>query len=288
MPQTPKLPASACKGGKRVLSTPESDNDPKKSKSYSDAIKTPPAVAEEVESNSAPQEITLSQDVLNQLSCMLTSTFNGQLESMVEKIVQGVTGTLNARIGLLEKQNQEITEENASLRARIELLELQADIQEQYSRRECLRISGVGENSGENTDDIVMDLCTSIQADISIDEIARSHRIGKQNGKKPRDIIVKFTSYRSRQKLYKRRSSLRTSSYSGTYVNEDLTKRRSQLLYKARQLVTDKLLNGTWTSDGNILIKDLNDRIRRINTDNDLQTYTMTPTGRFATNAGID
>ena len=57
---------------------------------------------------------------------------------------------------------------------------------------------------------------------------------------------------------------------SGVFVNEDLTKFRSSLLYNARSLAKVKLLKGAWSSDGNILVKTLNDGVHRINELNDL------------------
>ena len=45
-------------------------------------------------------------------------------------------------------------------------------------------------------------------------------------------IIVKFSSYRTRRKLYEARTKTRD-----VYINEDLTKSRSKLLLKARRMV---------------------------------------------------
>ena len=57
------------------------------------------------------------------------------------------------------------------------------------------------------------------------------------NRTKPKDVIVKFTSYRARQKLHKKRTALKDSGYAGTFLNEDLDKLRSQVLFEARKVV---------------------------------------------------
>ena len=92
--------------------------------------------------------------------------------------------------------------------------EISADNAEQYSRRNCLRISDVPENNDEVTDNIVLDLATAIDADIKLEDIDRRHRLGKPKSRdssddtpaRPRDMIVKFSTYRARQKVYKARA----------------------------------------------------------------------------------
>ena len=54
---------------------------------------------------------------------------------------------------------------------------------------------------------------------------------------KPKDVIVKFTSYRARQKLHKKRTALKDSGYAGMFLNGDLDKLRSQVLFEARKVV---------------------------------------------------
>ena len=53
----------------------------------------------------------------------------------------------------------------------------------------------------EDTDDIVLKIASDIGSDLQLHEIDRSHRVGKpgEHRTRPRDIIVKFTSYRARQ-----------------------------------------------------------------------------------------
>lgn len=50
---------------------------------------------------------------------------------------------------------------------------------EQYSRRSCLRISGVQENDNEDVSKIVLDIARQVGADISLQDIDRTHRVGK-------------------------------------------------------------------------------------------------------------
>ena len=173
----------------------------------------------------------------------------------MNSIVEGILAGLHSKIASLEQ-------ENLDLKKRVEKLELSADNAEQYSRRNCLWISCVPENNDEVTNNIVLDLATAIDADIKVEDIDRSHRLGKPKSQdssdvtptRPRDIIVKFSTYRAMQKVYKARARTKQRGYKGIFINEDLTKNRSLLLYEARRRFKSKQLQGAWSSDGTILI----------------------------------
>ena len=66
-----------------------------------------------------------------------------------------------------------------------------------------------------------------------------------------RSGLVKFISYRARDKLY----SARKKSKSEILVSEDLTRRRQGLFFKARQHYKLELFSHTWTKDGKILVR---------------------------------
>ena len=121
-----------------------------------------------------------------------------QLSTLVSNIVEGVLHGLSSKITSLEGENKQ-------LKDKVIALENKADRAEQYSRRNCLRLSGIPESKGESVDDKVLEIANTVGANLSIQEIDQTHRLGKMRGTessgKPRDIIIKFTSYRARQKL---------------------------------------------------------------------------------------
>ncbi|MCG8048365.1 MAG: Mis12 domain-containing protein [Candidatus Thiodiazotropha endolucinida] len=209
------------------------------------------------------------------LSKMLKDTFKSEIVGLVNVIVDGVVDGLNEKIQKLEQTNKELSEENGLLKQRVETLERRVDQAEQYSRRNCLRISGVNETPTENTDDLILNLAADIGADIQLPDIDRSHRLGDRTKarSKPRDIIVKFATYRSRQNFYKKRTVLKQKGHTGVFVNEDLTKLRSSQLYSARKLVKSDMIKGAWSSDGNILIKDKSDKVHRVSAPDDLVQF---------------
>ena len=102
------------------------------------------------------------------------------------------------------------------------------------------------------------------------------------NPSKPRDIIVKLTSYRA--KLYLRRSKLKDVGYKSTFINEDLTSKRSSLLFNARALVKSGRLLGAWSSDGTILIKDSKSKIHRVSNNVYVESFRSDDSNRWIYN----
>ena len=118
---------------------------------------------------------------------------------------------------------------------------------EQYSRRNCLRITGLKETTGENTDDMIIKLANEkLNVELTLPEIDRSHRIGSKKPTKIRSIIVKFATYRSRAAVIKQRRRLKDS---GIVLREDLTKQNRDLLKSATE---HPLTTYAWTLDGKV------------------------------------
>ena len=137
---------------------------------------------------------------------------------------------------------------------RIEELENKIDRQEQYSRRNCILIHGIAENTEENTGQQTIDFINE-NLDIKIDEIDidRSHRIGHydKTKKKARPIIVKFARYNVRGRVFREKRKLKGT---GKTITESLTtKRIGQLnMVNAREKYG---FNNVWFYDGKILYK---------------------------------
>lgn len=225
--------------------------------------------------------LTIPPSEMVKLSQMLKDTFRGEIVDLVGSVVDGVLKGLREQMSSLEATNSNLLQENEALTTRVATLEKQVEQGEQYSRRNNLRISGMKEDTGsaENTDDMLMKIASDIGSGIQLVDVDRSHRVGdpRKARSRPREIIVKFATYRSRQNFYKRRTSLKDNGYEGVFVNEDLTKFRSNLLYEARKLYKSEHLKGAWSADGNILVKDNTDDIHRITGVSDLDKFNALP-----------
>jgi len=257
------------RNSKRALSSPDNEliNDLKRPNYFPANMESP------ITPLPGETTLTLSEDAIQKISDTLVATFRTHIESIVENVVSSVMSKFNSKLEALEQANTLLITENSDLKANISRLESKLDDQEQYSRRNLVRVSGIQENQSENTDDLIIKLSDAIGSGLSLTEIDRSHRVGKPNPSKPRDIIVKFTSYRARQKVYLKRSKLKDVGYNKTFINEDLTAKRSSLLFNARALVKSGRLLGAWSSDGTILIKDSKSKTHRVNNNDYLNSF---------------
>ena len=253
---------------KRFLSSPFDTTERKKYCSNMDPSENPKASA-------------FSSEDLASIGAALKASFHDELTSMIEPIIKnsvsaivdGILSGLQSKITALETENIRLKHVNDELRSRIVKLESAADDAEQYSRRNCLRITGIVESTGESTDDKILEICQKLKLDIKIQDIDRSHRIGKPVNKKSRPVIVKFVSYRVRKLFYKARTKLKDVGLKGVFVNEDLTQQRNHLMYMARQLAKRARIHSCWSSDGKIFVKDLEENTQIIKYSSDLLSY---------------
>ena len=95
-------------------------------------------------------------------------------------------------------------------------------------------------------------LKNELNIEINMGIIDRSHRVGQKKPNLNRPIAVRLINYRLKEHVYANRM----------YINESLSKGRSSLFYKARQLKKQKLILDTWTRDGNIFVKTLDSTVK--------------------------
>ena len=116
---------------------------------------------------------------------------------------------------------------------------------------------GLEEKNNEDTDQEIINIIKNdLAEEITIHDIDRTHRLGKRklDNNVPRHIIVKFTIYNVRNRLFKTKKKLKGKAVS---ITESLTKRRVVELKKAREMYG---FNNVWSQDGKILYSDVNDR----------------------------
>ena len=273
---------------KRELTSPEFEIELKKNKTVTEIPDTAATVTSIGTMASDPVEVmdthgfppasttfTIPPSEMQKLSDLLKDTFRGEIVGLVDNIVKGVITGLQDRIASLEKSNKDLQDTNVSLTTRVAVLEAQADQAEQYSRRNCLRISGIPETPDENTDNIVLAIANDIESDIRLQDIDRSHRIGNPKKKRStqREIIVKFSTYRARANFHKQRTLMKERGHEGEFINEYLTRKRSEYLFEARKLFKSKKLKGA----SGILVKDNSDKVHRIMSLDDLVVFGYVP-----------
>lgn len=175
-----------------------------------------------------------------------------ELVSLITECLKPVQKTVNA----MKKEVEDLHEKVANLTHEIskkdkEIVNLKERLeeQEQYSRRNNLRIFGVEETRNENTDELVVKVAAQIGVSIEQSQIDRSHRIGKRDSKKPRPIIVKFIGYAPRRTMFTAKKGLKGT---GITIREDLTAQRLELLKRAVEAYYQE---NVWSNDGVIMVK---------------------------------
>ena len=131
--------------------------------------------------------------------------------SVPADFISGKYDKVNNTANLALDKSEKLEQENLKLQTEIEELKLVADEAEQYSRRNCLILTGVPEVQEEDTDDMVRDVAQKwLNVQLDIRSIDRSHRLRKKTlHGKPRPIIVKLSNYHDNEKMYQARKNLK-------------------------------------------------------------------------------
>lgn len=198
--------------------------------------------------------------MLPEIKGMIESSIPGIKLSVIEAVKESYQ-SLSDEVKSLREENELLKILNGELEKKVSDVVDANETLEQYGRRNSVRISGVPVRQNEVTDEIVLDIAQALGVAMDVSEIDRSHRVGKPTNRN-RDILVKFVSYRSRQKLYSRRKDLRDNDATmGTFINEDLTRCRSNILYEARLSATGEnaIFKAAYSSDGKIFAIDKTD-----------------------------
>lgn len=209
--------------------------------------------------------------LLPELRSEIRSDIHAEIKEQVKSLhvyVDSAVQPLKDSIGVLQTQNAVLknqvaeleplrnqvavlTGENVSLKVNIDELELGLDHQEQYSRRDCLRINGVLGDTGEHSEDTdakLLQMAASANIPLLPADIDKSHRLGKPRVGLNRTVIVKFANSKSRDRVLNARKDV-----GGIYINEDISRYRQDLSYEARKLVRAKKLDGTWVGRGGVI-----------------------------------
>ena len=223
------------------------------------------------------------QDILR-VAQLVKSMLHDEIDKIVEVRVATETESLRKELSDLKVSYNQLQSDMKDLTTKY-------DDMEQYSRRSCLRISGIPEPIGETEDvsKIVLDLAKRVGSKVALEDIDRAHRIGRPRPNNDaaannidarartapgREIIIKFTNSTARLSLLKGRAKLREER-SEIFINEDLTSTRKNLAYECRKIkkAQNSNIKKTWVYAGSIYIVDSSDTKKRITCLSDLDPY---------------
>lgn len=185
---------------------------------------------------------------------------NEELKNKIKTVLNNC-GSLQQKAVDLENKLEASKAQKLSLEVKVNELSLKLDDLEQYTRKFNLKIYGIPEKSEEDTEQIILDLAKCLNVDLVPEDVDISHRVKKGNIQ-PRPIIVRFSNYYSKERMYHNRRKLRRANVRESlrgaervYINENLTAQRASLSKKVRD---KKRLHEdwrVWTLDGKIYVK---------------------------------
>lgn len=203
-----------------------------------------------------------------------------QLSNLIDKQA-GELKACTDKIELLESENHKLNSENVNIKTRLNDLE-------QYSRVNCLEITGVPEIKNENILTTIKMVATAVHFNLDPTMVDACHRLQKNpnNHNDPPKIIIKFVRRTIKDEFMHCKKVIRNLStshldptISGTlrthnpiYINEALSSYNRQLLYRVRLFKKEKQFKHLWTKDGKIFLRKTDtSKIFRIKSESDLR-----------------
>ena len=167
-----------------------------------------------------------------------------------------------------------------NLQTEVESLRNQHDDLEQYGRRQSIHLYNVSHEGCADSEEAALKVFNEMmKLYVSADEIERAHPLG------PKQMIVKFKSYKTKAVVYKAKSHLKDNT-DGVFMTEDLTKRNHALIQQLLLAKKADKIHSFWTIDGKIFMK-LTDtsRVQRIRSKSEIPK-TATTSGTEASASG--
>lgn len=201
-----------------------------------------------------------------------------KIEQMVKDAIQPHLQPLLDKQVILEETVSQLQNNNANLKAKIDLIDMRLEEQEQYSRRTSLRFHNVRVPTDQkgniiqpvDTDGIILKICNKdLTVPLDIHDIGRSHPIGEAKDGKI-SIIVRFLTYRQRHMVFSNKRKLKGNK-DKMFIAENLTKYRYDLLRQLNGMKKINKVHSFWTHDGSILVKEReNSKVKVIKNQSDV------------------
>ena len=191
------------------------------------------------------------EDIIQNSIAVAMEKYQVEVKQMIEKnhselinkieLLEHENQTLKAqkeilltKMDVLNAENKETLTTLNNLKQEMEYLQTKTNDNEQYSRKNHIRIFGLPENTPntENSKQLVRDFIKDrLKIPLTLPDIDGAHRVGIARNGKPRGMIVRFLKRADRMEVLRARKVLKGT---GISVAEDLTKLNVQLLNRAK------------------------------------------------------
>lgn len=174
-------------------------------------------------------------------------------ESLVQRVIEKVFTSQTFLTRLADKISEEVSNrlmnKVSQLEEKLQKMELVVEDQEQYSRRNNIRIHGIPEVQGENIYGKIVEVCHQhLGVDIEERDIDICHRLKNSDGTTG-TILVRFCRKYIRNLVFSNKKRLKGTKI---VIREDLTRQRVAVYRRACERFNSK---NVWTTDGKIVCK---------------------------------
>ena len=146
------------------------------------------------------------------------------------------------------------------LRERVTSLERQCWSNSQYSRRECLELTGIPEASDNNTlESTVLKIFEKLEVNLDPSDVEDCHWISSKNG--PKWVIVKVSKRKDASKIRSSKRQLKDMDLTcicinnPVYINDSLCTYYKMLWRKCKSLRMNTLIHSFWVTNGSIWLR---------------------------------
>ena len=116
-----------------------------------------------------------------------------------------ISDNLTKQHSRLESENKELKQKTEELDSNVNSLSIEVDDLEQYSRRDCIEVSGVPLQRDEDAEQSIINIGKVIGIDVDREDIQACHRI---NSKPNAAIICKFVNRKLKEAFMKNKREI--------------------------------------------------------------------------------
>ena len=193
---------------------------------------------------------------------LISDTYDSVLKSMqsIKKQIKDLNNWCKVQDNKINHLNGSVYDAEAAI-----------DSIQQYSRRDCLAISGIPTLPLDSPANLTQEMGQLISVTIDKQDISITHQLSDIKGNKDR-FIVKFIRrvkqdkfYKSREHLSEKKASVLPSvacemgksihQDSAMYINESLTQYRSELFGRVNKFKKENKYKFLWTNNGKIYLR---------------------------------
>ena len=215
------------------------------------------------------EESNMVIEYQNKFDNML-SNINAELTSLRDRFTK-----MKLQLLVTRRVNDNLVKQNR-------ILERKCAANEQYSRRECLEISGIPDSiPNNNLEETVLKIFNETGVTVNSRDVEACHRLNQKAN--PKKVIIKLSKRKDVARVMNNKKKLKSMkpqniglpSGCKIYINESLCKYYKYLWWKCKLLQTRGSIQSFWVTNGSIRIRHQNDQVTSVIRIEDLESHVL-------------